>query len=53
MKFMKKLGKDTDEGGCMRGKDRKLGFSDKGRNRIWKNYMDKIMNKENDWDHVT
>ena len=37
----------------MRGKDRKLGFSEKDRNRIWKNHMEEIMNKENEWDHVT
>ena len=37
----------------MRGKDGRLGFSEKDRKRIWKNHMEEIMNKENDWDHVT
>ena len=37
----------------MRGKDRRLSFSEKHRKRIWKNHMEEIMNKENDWDHVT
>ena len=37
----------------MRGKDERLGFSEKDRKRIWKNHMKEIMNIENDWDHVT
>ena len=36
----------------MRRKDEMLGFSEKDR-RIWKNHMEEIMIKENDWDHVT
>ena len=35
------------------GKDGKLGFSEKDRKRVCKNHMKEIMNKENDWDHVT
>ena len=37
----------------MRGKDVKLGFSEKDGKRIWKNHMEEIMNKENNWDHIT
>ena len=37
----------------MRGKDRMLCFSEKDRKRIWKNHMEEIMTKKNDWDHVT
>ena len=37
----------------MRGKDGRLGFSEKDRKRTWKNHMEEIMNKDNDWDHVT
>ena len=37
----------------MREKDEKFGFSEKDRKRIWKNHMEEIMNKENDWEHVT
>ena len=37
----------------MRGRDEKLGFSEKDRKRIWKNHMEEIMNKENNWDRVT
>ena len=37
----------------MREKDKKLGFSEKDRNRIGKNHMGEIINKENDWNHLT
>ena len=37
----------------MSGKDGRLGFSEKDRKQIWKNHMEEIMNKENDWDRVT
>ena len=50
---MKKDGNDIEGGRCMRGKDGRLGFSEKDRKRIWNNHMEEIMNKENDWDHVT
>ena len=53
VKFMKKDGKDIEGDRCVRGKDGRLGFSEKDRKRIWKNHMKEIMNKENDWDHVT
>ena len=42
-KLMKKNEKDIEG----------LSFSEKDRKRIWKNHMDEIMNKKNDWDHVT
>ena len=53
VKFIKKDGKDIKGGRCMRGKDRRLDFNEKDRKRIHKNHMEGIMNKENDWDHVT
>ena len=53
VKFMKKDGMYIDMGRCMRGKDGRLGFSEKDRKRISKNHMDEIMNKENDWDRMT
>ena len=53
VKFMKKDGKDIERDRCMIGKDGRLGFSKKDRKRIWKNYMEEIMNKKNNWDHVT
>ena len=35
----------------MRGSDEKLCLSEKERGNVWKDYTDKIINKENDWDH--
>ena len=34
----------------MRGSDGKLSFSEKEGGNVWKDYMDRIMNEENDWD---
>ena len=35
----------------MRGSDGKLCFSEKERGKVWKGYMERTMNEENDWDH--
>ena len=35
---------------CMKVSDGKLCFS-KDRGNIWKDYMERIMNEENNWDH--
>ena len=35
----------------MRGSDRELCFSEKERDKVWKDYIERIMNEENDWDH--
>ena len=35
----------------MRGSDGRLCFSEKGRGKIWKDYVVRIMNEENDSDH--
>ena len=41
------------EGGrCLRGRDGRLGFIEEDRAKFWKDYMKKIMNKENEWDHI-
>jgi len=29
-----------------------LGFSEEDRCKIWKEHMEKIMNEENEWDHM-
>ena len=50
---MKKDGKDIDGGRCTRGKDGKLGFSKKDRKGIWRNHMEKMMMKKEDWDCMT
>ena len=43
--------KEVEGGGCMRGSDGKLCFSEKGRGKFWMDYMERVMNEENDWDH--
>ena len=35
----------------MRESDGKLRFSEKERGNVWKDYVEGIMNEENDWDH--
>ena len=41
------------EGGrCLRGGDGRLGFIEEDRAKIWKEHMEKIMNEENEWDHM-
>ena len=37
-------------GRCKRGSDGKLCFSEKERGKVRKDYMERIMNEENDWD---
>ena len=34
----------------MRGGDGKMYLSEKERGKVWKDYMERIMNVENDWD---
>ena len=35
----------------MRGSDEKLCLREKERGKVWKDYMERIMNEENDLDH--
>ena len=51
-KFMRKEGRDIDGGGCMKDKDGRLVVSEKDRGKLWKEYMEKIMNVENEWDQM-
>ena len=37
---------------CLRGRDGRLGFIEEDRAKIWKECMEKIMNKENEWDRM-
>ena len=37
----------------MRGKDNKLGFSEKDRKQMGKNHMEKTRSKKHDWDGMT
>ena len=36
---------------CIKGASEKVIVDDKGIKYSWKEYMEKLMNKENDWDH--
>ena len=38
-------------GRCIRGSDVKQCFREKERGKVWKDYMEKIMNEDNDWEH--
>ena len=54
-RLVKGLKNDSKEAECgrrMRGNDGKLCFSEKerGNTLVWKDYMERIMNEENDWD---
>ena len=42
--------KEIEGGRCMRGSGGNLCFSQKERGNVWKDYMERIMNEENDWD---
>ena len=43
--------KEVEGGRCMRGSDGKLNVSETDRSKVWKNYMERIMKKINDWAH--
>ena len=42
--------KEVEGGRCMSGSDGKLCFSEKERCKVWKDYVERIVNEENDWD---
>ena len=41
----------TDSKEVEGGSDGNLCFSENERGEVWKDYMERIMNDENDWDH--
>ena len=48
----KRFETDSKEGGqCIIGSVGKLCFSEKERGKVWKDYMGRLMNEENDWGH--
>ena len=49
---MKKEGKNVEAGRCLRGRDGRLDFIEEDKAKIWKEHMEKIMNKENKWGHT-
>ena len=52
LKRMKKEGKEVEGGRCLKRRDGRLGFIKKDRTKIWKEHMEKIMNEENEWNHM-
>ena len=50
-KGLKTESKKVEGGGCMRGSDGKLCFCEKERGKVWKDYMERIMNEQNTSDH--
>ena len=49
---MKKDGKNIKGEKCVKGKHGKIGFGEKNRKRMWKYYVEKIINNKGDWDHM-
>ena len=47
VKGIKICSKEDERGGCMIGSDEKLCFSEKETGNVWKDYMDRIMDEEN------
>ena len=53
-RLVKELKTDSNEvegGRCMRGSDGNLCFSEKEIGKVWMDYIERIINVENDWDH--
>ena len=50
VKGLKTDSKKVEGGRCMRGSDGKLCFSGMERGKVWKDYMERIINEENYWD---
>ena len=50
VKGLKTDSREVEGGRCMRGSDGKLCFSEKERDKVRKDYIERIMNEENDLD---
>ena len=48
VKLMKRDGKDVISGRCMKGKDGNIAFTEQDKKIIWKEHMERVMNKENE-----
>ena len=48
VKGLKTDSKEVEGGRCMRGSYVRLCFSEKESGKVWKDYMERIMNEEND-----
>ena len=44
--------KDLEGRRCLRARDKRLAFIEKGKTEIWKEHMEKIINDENKWDQT-
>ena len=51
VKELKTDSKEVELGRCMRGSYGNLCFIEKEIGKVWMDYMERIMNVENDWDH--
>ena len=51
VKGLKNDSKEVVAGRYVRGSDGKLCFSEKERGKVWKDYMERILNEKNEWDH--
>ena len=49
---MKKEDQGLEGGRYLRGRDGRLGSIEEDRAKIWKEHMENIMNKENEWDQM-
>ena len=43
--------KDVEGGKSIKGRDRRIDFSQEDRCEIWKEHMERLMSEENAWDH--
>ena len=50
-KQMVKERQDITESNCLKGASGKVTVDEKGIKDSWKEYMEKLMNEENEWDH--
>ena len=49
---MEKKGKDLEGGRCLKGRDKRLSFIKEVLEKIWKEYMEKIIIEENEWNQI-
>jgi len=50
-KQMVKERQDTAGSNCLKGVSGKVIVDEKGIKDLWKEYMEKLVNEENEWDH--
>ena len=50
--FLRRMKNDVEGGRCFKENDGQLGFIEEDKAKIWKEHMEKIMNQENEWDHM-